>query len=82
MEIIFATTNEGTAFNNLVNALPEYTITKENAEPILKLVRSGQIRVGDPYMYGNTPIYPEPNCDIPKATEIIKDWMSSLLKRC
>ena len=76
--VIFATSNEKTAYENLVKALPDYIITKENSEPILKLVRDRQIRVGDPMMYGNAPIYPEPKCDVPKAKEIISKWMSEL----
>jgi len=80
MNIIFATTNERTAYERIKAALPEYIITEEICEPILKLVKDKEIRIGDPMMYGNVPIYPSKNYNSGTRGKIV-DWMCSLKEK-
>ena len=77
---MFATNDEKEAFKRLKIAFPNYKLTKDICEPILKLVRDGSIRIGDPKMYnGNAPAF-NIGMDQEKFTAIMVDWTMKLDK--
>jgi hypothetical protein len=79
MELIFATKNEETAFKFLKEIYQDYDMTRERAEPVLKLVREGQIRISDPMFYdGNIAVYPEEGCDVQCVQEILTKWTEDI----
>lgn len=77
MNVIFGTTERHTALGFIQKALPSKNLTEETAKPLLDLVSAGKIRVGDPYMYGNAPIYPETGFG-DDDKKILTDWYTSL----
>jgi len=79
--ICFSTTDEKTAFEHIKKALPEYVITREICEPLLKMVRDEEIRIGDPAMYsGESPIYGSTNYN-DKTEEKVMQWILGLKKK-
>jgi len=72
-QVIFATDNPTTALRYLKKAMPQRDITQESAKPILDLVKAGIIRIGDPDMHKEFPVFPGENYDV-SALEIIKAW--------
>lgn len=61
--------------------MPEYVITKEICEPLLKMVRDEEIRIGDPTMYGGeSPIYGSTNYN-DETEEKVMQWVLSLKKK-
>jgi hypothetical protein len=78
MYVTFSTNCPSSALEYLQKALPNYGLNLENAKPIIDLVRSGKIRIGDPFMYkGQCPVFPEPGCT-DEDQQIVQDWYCSL----
>lgn len=77
--VVFATNNRETALKYIRSSLPNKTVSEQDVDSTLSLVASGNIRVGDPAMYGGkAPIYPSQNYK-PEDAKTIVDELSRLI---
>lgn len=80
MNVQFSTTDRKQALDYLQKAYSSYDVTADNSDSILDLV-GVKIRIGDPFMYGNAPVYPIDGADMTGVRDIINTWVRSLDKK-
>jgi len=73
------TQDEELAYELIKKAFPEYSITREACEPVLKMVRDKEIMFGSPLWSGSVSIHPRENYNN-KTLEKFAKWINSIKK--